>query len=137
MAIHHISCRATSSGVDNLESITASMDWLAGDNVDLNIDKSASYYGSKIYIISFKISKNKLLRNFIERLTDESKVLLSKSIEDRIDENKILHFRLKLSSLIDGKIEICTPLERSVKCEIKIEVYPGQNLIEQAGNIFT
>ena len=132
MAIHHISCRVTSSGVDSQAAITASMSWLSGGEIDLVFDKSTSYYGSVINIISFRLTTKKQMTNFVNRLPKEARLDLYNSIEQRIDDRKTIHFRLNLASLIGGQIIICSPAKRSVKCEIKIAVYPGQNVLEQA-----
>ena len=70
MGIHHVSCRVTASGVDDTGAIIDSLEWLAGDEPEIIVDKSTSYHGSKVYLISFKLTKNKLnLREVIENIT--------------------------------------------------------------------
>jgi len=131
MGIHHITCRTTSSGVDNLEIITDSMAWFGGPNVEISIDKSTSYHGSILHLLSFKISNNKKIKEFFLRLSNEDKMELIETIESRIDENNCLHFRIGLDSLVGGQPTLISSSERCVKCVIKIEVYPGQKVKEQ------
>ena len=131
MAIHHISCRATASGIDNLSSITGAMAWLCGDDELLSIDRTTSYHGSTINLITAHISKNRDIKSFVDRLKQSDLLKLSQNLSDRIDENKILHFRICLDSLTSGVISLAEADGKTVKCSIKIEVYPGQNAVEQ------
>ena len=59
MGIHHISCRATASGIDNLTSIIDAMAWLCGNEELIRIDRTTSYHGSEINLVMAKVSKNK------------------------------------------------------------------------------
>ena len=126
MGIHHVSCRVTASGVDDTGSIIDSLEWLAGDDARIIVDKSTSYHGSKIYLISFKLTKNKAVKQFINRLNEVNTSLISQTLAEKIDENNTLHLRFCLDSLIGGQILIVNSTQKSVKCNIKIEVYPGQ-----------
>ena len=126
MGIHHVTCRVTASGVDDTGSIIDSLEWLAGDDAEIIVDKSTSYHGSKIYLISFKLTKNKPVKQFINRLNEVDTSLISQSLAEKIDENNTLHLRFCLDSLIGGQILIVNSTQKSLKCNIKIEVYPGQ-----------
>ena len=59
MGIHHISYRATASGVDNVSTIVDAITWLCGNEELVNIDRTTSYYGSEINLIMAKATKNK------------------------------------------------------------------------------
>tara|TARA_B100000925_G_C21667860_1_gene328459 strand:- start:13 stop:429 length:417 start_codon:yes stop_codon:yes gene_type:complete len=135
MGIHHISCRATASGVDNLSSITKAMTWLCGNEDLINVDRTTSYHGSEISLVTAKLSKNKDIKSIIERLTTEDLSVIAGNLEQRIDQDNTLHFRICLNSLIGQKITVVNAEERSVKFNIKIESYPGQNSVDNISKI--
>ena len=135
MAIHHINCRTTSSGIDNLATIVDAMTWLCGDEELLSIDRTTSYHGSEINLITSHISKNRDIKSFVDKLKQTDLLKISENLTDRIDDSNILHFRICLDSLISGEISLADPDEKTVKCSIKIEAYPGQNAIEQITNV--
>ena len=135
MGIHHISCRATASGIDNLSSITAAMTWLCGNEDLINIDRTTSYHGSEINLVIAKISRNQDINKMIAKLTTEDLSEIAENLEQRIDENNTLHFRLCLDSLVGEVVKIVGADYKSVKCSIKIESYPGQNSVENIAKI--
>ena len=135
MGIHHVSCRVTASGVDDTKVIIDSLEWLAGGETEIIVDKSTSYHGSKVHIISFKLTKNKQVKQFISKLKAVDTSLISQTIAEKTDENNTLHIRFCLDSLIGEKILITNSTQKSVKCNIKVEVYPGQTVQEEINKI--
>ncbi len=129
MGIHHISYRVTASGVDSVPTIINAITWLCGNKELINIDQTTSYYGSNINLITAKATKNKDIKRITELLTQNDLSKLSTDIQQRIDENNTLHFRLCLNSLVAQQIKLVGPELRSVKCNIKIESYPGQDSV--------
>ena len=134
MAIHHINCRTASSGIDNLATIVDAMTWLCGDEELLLIDRTTSYHGSEINLITSHISKNRDIKSFVDKLKQTDLLKISENLTDRIDDSNILHFRICLDSLISGEISLTEADKKTVKCSIKIEVYPGQNAVEEITN---
>ena len=134
MAIHHINCRTTSSGIDNLAAIVDAMTWLCGDEELLSVDKTTSYHGSEINLLTTHISKNRDIKSFVDKLKQADLLKISENLAERIDDSNNLHFRICLDSLISGEINLAEADEKTVKCLIKIEAYPGQNAIEQITN---
>ena len=135
MGIHHITYRATASGVDNVSTIIDAITWLCGNKELVNIDRTTSYYGSNITLITAKATKNKDIKRIIDLLTQNNLSKLSADIQQRIDENNTLHFRLCLNSLTAEQIRVVGPELKSVKCNIKIESYPGQDSVENITKI--
>lgn len=135
MGIHHVSCRVTASGVDDTKVIIDSLEWLAGGETEIIVDKSTSYHGSKVHLISFKLTKNKQVKQFISKLKAVDTSLISQTIAEKTDENNTLHIRFCLDSLIGEKILITNSTQKSVKCNIKVEVYPGQTVQEEINKI--
>lgn len=135
MGIHHVSCRVTASGVDDTKTIIDSLGWLAGGEPEIIVDKSTSYHGSKVYLISFKLTKNKHVKQFISKLKTADTTILSQTLSEKIDENNTLHIRFCLDSLIGEHLLITNSTQKSVKCNIKVEVYPGQTAYEEITKI--
>ncbi len=134
MAIHHINCRTASSGIDNLATIVDAMTWLCGDEELILIDRTTSYHGSEITLITSHISKNRDIKSFVDKLKQADLLKISENLADRIDDSNVLHFRICLDSLISGEISLAEADKKTVKCSIKIEVYPGQNAVEEITN---
>tara|TARA_B100000963_G_scaffold47747_2_gene36025 strand:- start:4585 stop:5007 length:423 start_codon:yes stop_codon:yes gene_type:complete len=130
MAIHHINCRATASGLDNLAAIFDAMAWLSGDKDQIMVDQTTSYHGSIINIVTVKIEKNRQIKQFTEKLRLGDLDQIIQGISERIDDSNTLHLRLCLDSLVNQQIEFITSNKKSVKCTMKIKVYPGQDPID-------
>ena len=126
MGLHHVSCRVTASGVDDTATIVDAMKWLAGEDSEITVDKSTSYHGSMVYLITFKLSKNKAVKQFINKIKTVDKSIIAENLFEKIDDNNTLHIRLCLDSLVEQRVLITNSTQKSVKCNIKIEVYPGQ-----------
>ena len=135
MGVHHLTCRATASGIDNLSAIANAIAWLCGDIDLVNIDKTTSYHGSEINIITVKVAKNSDIKSVVEKLKLGNLSKLKVNLKQRIDENNTLHFRLCLNSIINEKIIVVDAEEKSVKFSIKIEAYPGQNPMDNISSI--
>ena len=105
MAIHHVNCRVSASGLDNLSAITDAMSWLCGDAELLIVDRTTSYHGSEINLITAKVGKNRDIKAFFSKLKSGNYSDIRQNITDRIDDSNTLHLRLCLDSLIGSTIK--------------------------------
>lgn len=137
MGVHHLTWRVTASGLEDEILIANAISELIGNNELVEIEKTTSYYGSSIHLISAITKKNKLAIKSLSKLGVENLNLLSASLEDRMDENNTLHFRIGLDELIRGDLVIVSSNVKSVKGQTKLEVYPGQSPLEEANNILS
>ena len=131
MGAHHLTMRVTSSGLEDENLIADAISYLIGDSDLVELEKSNSYHGSSIFLISAKTRKNKIALKTISKLGKENLEALRSTVKQRLDENNILHFRIGLDELIDGDLVLVNPDKKSVKCQVKLEVYPGQSVIEE------
>ena len=113
-----------------IRSIPTLMIFSNGELVD--IEKTTSYYGSPIHLISATTKKNKLAIQSLSKLGSQNLDLLISSLEQRLDENNTLHFRLGLDEFIQGEAVIVSSNTKSIKGQTKLEVYPGQSALEEA-----
>ena len=80
------------------------------------------------------IHRKKAARESIAHLGAQllSRLAKSDNLNARIDEENVLHIRLSISSLVRGSIELSEGAGEQVKGRIKLEVYPGQDPLENA-----
>ena len=135
MGVHHLIWRVTASGLEDEILIADAMSDLIGDDELVEIEKTTSYYGSSIHLINAITKKNKLAIKSLSKLGIDNLDLLIDSLEDRMDENNTLHFRIGLDELIRGEFVIVSSNAKSIKGQTKLEVYPGQSPLEEAKNI--
>ena len=67
--------------------------------------------------------------------TQEIQKMIS-MLDSRLDDENSFHFRISHNELIDGKVKIANPDSRTVKCKIKFELYPGQDIYKKAAEFF-
>ena len=135
MGVHHLTLRVTASGLEDEILIASAMSELIGNDDLVEIEKTTSYYGSPIHLINAVTKKNKLAIKCLSKLGIDNLDLLINSLDDRMDENNTLHFRIGLDDLIRGDVVIVSSNVKSVKGQTKLEVYPGQSPLEEAKNI--
>ena len=115
--------------MDDLEIIQSAMKQLSAVNSEVTREKSKSYHGSPQTILEMRINNKKNAKQSLELLGKSLlNQLVENGIESQIDDDKNLHIRLSLSSLVAGKLRLAEGSEwtSAVKGKYKIESYPGQ-----------
>ena len=135
--MHNVIWSATASAVSSVEVIENSLSWLTGELADISHEKVKSYHGAKMVRIHARISKKKAAKQSIAFMGSELLKNLADSgdLKMRIDGDNVLHIRLSLSSLVSGSIAPPKGNEEQVKGRIKLEVYPGQDFLENAKSL--
>ena len=116
--------------MDDLEIIQSAMKQLSAVNSEVSWEKSKSYHGSPQTILEMRINNKKMQKKSLELLGKSLlNQLVENGIESQIDDDKNLHIRLSLSSLVAGKLRLAEGSEwtSAVKGKYKIESYPGQD----------
>ena len=132
--MHNVTWYATASGVASTEAIVAALNWLTGGEGEISREKVKSYHGVRMTMLRVQIHRKKAARESIAHLGPQflGQIAQSDNLVDRIDDENILHIRLSLSSLVRGSIELSEGSEEQVKGRIKLEVYPGQDSLDNA-----
>lgn len=115
--------------MDDLEIIESAMTQLSPVNTEITREKSKSYHGAPQIILAMKINNKKAAKQSLQSLgKDVLNQLVSNGLDSYIDDDKIFHVRLSLSSLVNGDILLAEGSEwkSAVKGQYKIEAYPGQ-----------
>ena len=129
MSLHSVYWRIHCSAVDDLEIIESAMSQLSPVKTEITREKSKSYHGAPQIILAMKINNKKAAKQSLQSLgKDVLNQLVSNGLESQIDDDKIFHVRLSLSSLVNGDILLADGSEwkSAVKGQYKIEAYPGQ-----------
>ena len=138
MGLHHITWRATASAVAEQTVVADAIAWLVGDSEMVNVEQTTSYHGSVVHMVT-GISKKKA--NSLKSLSRIGKENLQSLLEDltvRFDENNTLHFRIDFNAFIGGEVILAAPGEvASIKCHTKVEVYPGQDSLDECKKVLT
>ena len=115
--------------MDDLEIIQSAMKQLSAVNSEVSWEKSKSYHGSPQTILEMRINNKKLAKQSLQSLGKAVlNQIVTNGLESQIDDDKIFHVRLSLSSLVNGDILLAEGSEwkSAVKGRYKIEAYPGQ-----------
>ena len=138
MGLHHITWRATASAVAEQTVVADAIAWLVGDSEMVNVEQTTSYHGSVLHMVT-GISKKKA--NSLKSLSRIGRKNLQSLLEDltvRFDENNTLHFRIDFDAFIGGEVILAAPGEvASIKCHTKVEVYPGQDSLDECKKVLT
>ncbi len=128
-----MSWRVHCSAVDDVEVIEAAMSQLSSGKKQINKEKSKSYHGAPLTLLEMKINSKKDAKQSL-RLLGKSVLsqILGSDLESQIDEDKVFHVRLSLSSFVAGNIRLAEGVDRKsgLKGRYKIESYPGQDPCE-------
>ena len=135
MGILHVHAAATAHELQDIDLVTQALEWLS--ETEWNVEMTTSYHGPKVALLSTHIKKNKQLDSFIEKLKPHHFTVLSE-LGARLDENNVIHLRLRLESIIGQQLVLLEPTQKKpvVKIRIKLAVYPGQNVESIAASIF-
>lgn len=136
MGILHINATATAHELQDIDLVTEALQWFTGTEWD--VDMTSSYHGPKVAVLSTLVQKNKLVSEFIQRLGKENSVLIQEQLEQRMDENNVIHARFDLEKMV-GQVVSLTPRDHNgpvIKVRMKVAVYPGQDASEIAMQVF-
>ena len=136
MGILHINATATAHELQDIDLVTEALQWFTGTEWD--IDMTTSYHGPKVAVLSTLVQKNKLVSEFIQRLGKENSVLIQEQLEQRMDQNNVIHARFDLEKMV-GQVVSLTPRDHNgpvIKVRMKVAVYPGQDASEIAMQVF-
>ena len=135
MGILHVNATATAHELQDIDLVTEALQWFTGTEWD--VDMTSSYHGPKVALLSTHVQKNKLVSEFLQRLGKDNSKLIQEQLEQRMDENNVIHARFDLENII-GQVVSLTPQDHNgpvIKVRMKVAVYPGQNATEIATQV--
>jgi RNA binding exosome subunit len=127
MSLHHITWRATASGLADETVVADALAWLIDDDEAVEIERTTSYHGSEIHMVEAKTTRKGPALKALARLGSGNLQTIIDEIDQRIDESNTVHFRLDFNALINGEAHLATPGNGpTVKGQTKVQVFPGQ-----------
>jgi RNA binding exosome subunit len=136
MGILHINAAATAHELQDIDLVTEALQWFTG--TEWEVDMTSSYHGPKVALLNTYIQKNKLVSEFVQRLGKDNSKLIQQQLEQRMDENNVIHARFDLEKIV-GQVVSLTPQDHEgpvIKVRMKVAVYPGQDASEIAMQVF-
>ena len=136
MGILHINAAATAHELQDIDLVTEALQWFTG--TEWEVDMTSSYHGPKVALLNTHIQKNKLVSEFVQRLGKDNSKLIQEQLEQRMDENNVIHARFDLEKIV-GQVVSLTPQDHDgpvIKVRMKVAVYPGQDASDIAMQVF-
>ena len=128
MPFANLTWRVTASGLEDELLIADALSWLCGEPESIELERTKSYHGSKVHMITSKISRRGAIRKAISNLGPNLLNTLLMQLESRLHEDNALYFRLDLDNLVRGKIILSEPGGKAtVKARLKFKAFPGQD----------
>ena len=128
MGLHSAMWRVHASAVDDVGLLEQSLHWLVGDDCELTVESGKSSHGSHQTTIEATTKRKKFALGALARLGEGTlRTLLEEGIARRIDDEKVMHIRIRLSDLVRGEVSIVSDDDSvaTAKGQFKIESYPG------------
>ena len=101
---------------------------MTGDHCELTVERDKSWHGSEQTVLETTTKRKKAALKALSRLGSEVlKRLLDDGISKRIDDEKNMHIRIRLSDLVRGEVVLVSEDKpvAAAKGQFKIESYPG------------
>ena len=135
MGAHSIEWTIISSAVDDVDMMALALESVLPESVEIEWENVKSHHGARQTMLRSRINRKKDIRgsmSLVQRGFWDS--ILKMGVESRMDDSKFLHARLDLQKFVAGEHVLAsrTRSRHSVKLRIKIECYPGQNIIDEA-----
>ena len=133
MPFANLTLRATASGLEDEQVIAAALGWLVGDDEAVVVERTKSWHGSPMHLVSLRLSRRGDIRRAMTGLGVELLSRLMSGLPSRMDEDNAIHFRLDLDALVCARLVLCEARGPSVvKGRLKLRTFPGQEPVEVA-----
>ena len=119
---HWAALRAFVYATEDRDKVIQAMENL-GLKGELKSSKAEGAYGDRIEIIEVRAKKNSDIKEFLSNLGKDIIARILENLDERTDDEGILHFRADKQSAYDGIVKISNGGD-VIAVEMKIEVYP-------------
>ncbi|MDD1769450.1 MAG: hypothetical protein LUO79_00010 [Methanomassiliicoccales archaeon] len=136
MGFHYLAFRTFCQATEDEEKVTLALRYASGAE---GVERSASegYHGNKIVVLENAIRSKKKTDAFFDRLSDSDVAQILETLEQRVNEECALFFRLDKQEAYLGRL-VVTKGDDVISVRAKIECYPKrrENALEQARQYF-
>jgi len=122
----HITLRSFCRATEDLEKVAMAIMFVAGtdDKEDVLITELEGYGGSPLKMLEVRLSRQKEILAFWKSLPEDVLSRLLKELEERVDEEQVLHFRLDKERAYMGDISLISR-GAVISIDAKILSYPA------------
>lgn len=140
MGAHSVEWTIISSAVDDVDMIALALESVLPEGVEIEYENVKSHHGARQTMLRSRLNRKKDIRgsmSLVQKGLWDS--ILKMGIESRMDDSKFLHARLDLQKFVAGEHVLASRARsrHSVKLRIKIECYPGQEIIDEATTLLS
>ena len=138
MGAHSMEWTIISSSVDDVDMMALALESILPEGVEIEYENVKSHHGAGQTMLRSRLNRKRDIRgsmSLVQKGLWDS--ILETGVEPRVDDSKFLHARLDLQRVVAGEHVLASrPRSRhSVKLRIKIECYPGQEIIDEATSL--
>ena len=134
--IERIIIAAVVYSTENKEKVGEAMATLFPFEFEIMVSEATGHYGNPLLYLEVEINKKRQIKEFwnnlMDLLGDQKKILLN-MLEEKIDDQGVLHIRIDKQKAYLGKVEL-TEGGDAIVVETKIVTYPArrERIIEAA-----
>jgi len=125
VTFHYIEFQAYCHATEDLERVKRAVENLAGEELEFEISDAEGYYGNPIKILEAKLSRNRDIDPFFEKLPNSLIKELRKELSRRIDERCNFFFRVDKGKAYEDEI-VLTKGSNSIRVRARVESYPSR-----------
>lgn len=125
MTFHYIAFRTFCHATESIDRVKDALERLAGEEMEIEESEAEGYYGNQIIVLEGKISRNREMDDFFDRLPKETIEDLLVTLERRIDERCNFHFRIDKGSAYEGEFKLSRG-GNVIRVRARVESYPSR-----------
>lgn len=140
MGAHSVEWSIISSAVDDVDMMASALESVLPEGVEIEWENVKSHHGAPQTMLRSRLKKKRDIRGSMSLVQSSFwDSILKTGLESRLDDSKFLHARLDLQKFVSGEHVIASAgrSRHSVKLRIKIECYPGQEIIDEATSLLS
>jgi RNA binding exosome subunit len=125
MNFYRVNFRTLVHATESEDKVEAALRFIVGE-VDISLMRTKGHFGNVLVVMEVEISKKRQIKELLQRLFVEGIMSrLSEELEERMDEQCVLHFRLDKQRAYKEELELATNQD-VIDCGIKIHAYPAK-----------
>lgn len=128
--IHSITYALHASAVDDIEAINSAMKWLIDDLEPIQSYRQRSHHGADMQVYEIRLMRSGMARQALARLGPKVLSQISKTLQTKIDKNRVLHVRLSLDALVRGQVALSLKSGSIIKIRAKLRVHSNEDPVE-------
>ncbi|MCD6493638.1 MAG: exosome subunit [Archaeoglobaceae archaeon] len=138
--IEHITVSAVVYSTEDREKVGEAIATLFPFEFEILRSKAKGHYGNPLEFLEVEIKKKREIKEFWENLVNllkDQKEIILNTLEDRLDEQNVLHLRIDKQKAYLGKVELIDGGD-AIVVKVKVVTYPAkrEKVIEALKGMF-